>query len=464
MAPTQKSFVPGEGKRFPLLVTKMFFIVSVCLPHLHAWAQTSQTRQAPVDSLIYDLKNPDPARRKEAAMRLGSNKIQRAVPDLVVAAKDSDPSVRREIVIALDKMSDMRSLPAFVALISDPEKDIREKCIGSIINLYLPKEGGLVVTLTKVAKFFNPWSDEWADVVIEPGIAVDPTAITALRDRLQDSEEGIRVKASRALGILRGKDAIPAMLQNLRTDRSNLVRFEILRALRKTGDTGVAKDLMNYVGYSDSKVRNEAVFTIGRFRYRDAVSELTRLYEKESSLPRKEIDKSYRERLLDALSFIAERSSEELFKKEAKNLDDTLRLHAAEGLARIGDPSIVSDISRDRLHEKDSKIRTAQAYALYRMGRKEYLDELVRSLANHKTHNEAKQYLVEFRTDELPDLYAHCKNNDVNIRESLAEILGLVGDTRAIDVLHELSRDTRGEIAALASQAIRRINARAAAQ
>ena len=47
-----------------------------------------------------------------------------------------------------------------------------------------------------------------------------------------------------------------------------------------------------------------------------------------------------------------------------------------------------------------------------------------------------------------------------DVRESLAEVLGLVGDNRAIPYLQELSKDTRGQIAALANQAQRRIMAR----
>src|SRR5881628_4019161 len=78
-------------------------------------AQTRQTRQVPVDGLIFDLKNPDAVRRKDAAIALGTNKVARAVPDLVAAAKDADPAVRREIVVALDKLRDPRGLPAFVA-------------------------------------------------------------------------------------------------------------------------------------------------------------------------------------------------------------------------------------------------------------------------------------------------------------------------------------------------------------
>ncbi len=425
-----------------------------------AYAKDQEVSQVAVDSLIYDLKNPNVTRRKDAAVLLGKSKSGRAVPALVEAANDREASVRREIILALDNLRDMRALPAFLSLLNDPEKDIREKCIHGIINLYLPQETGLVVKLTKVARFINPWSDEWADVVIEPGVTVDPTVTAALGQHLQDPDEGIRVKAARALGILKGKEAIPQVVQSLREDRSNTVRFEIIRSLRKIGDPSVGRELMNYLTYNDAKIRNEVVFTIGRFRYKEAAPELNRLYEREARLPKKEMDKTFRARLLEALAFIAEPSSKELFIKEKQNPDEEIRLHAYEGLARVVDPALVTEISRDRIHETDPRVRTAQAFALYRMGRKEFLDEVVNSLADRHAHNEASQYLVELRQDELPDLYAQLRNQDVDVRESLAEVLGLVGDNRAIPYLQELSRDTRGQIAGLANQAQRRIMAR----
>lgn len=421
-----------------------------------------QARKVPVDSLIYDLKNPDPARRREAANALGNNKIQRAVPDLVAAAGDSEPQVRRAVIEALDKMGDMGALPAFVSRAGDPEKDIREKCIDGIVNLYVSREGGLVVTLNKVANFFNPWSDEWGEVVIEPGIGVDSSAVSALQGMLQDPEEGIRQKAVRALGILRGRAAVPAILHSVQEERSNSVRFEAIRSLRKIGDAAVAPELMNYIGYPDRKIRAEAISAISWFHYRPAAAEFARLYERESSLPPKDIDKEYREQLIGGLAIIADPSSQSLFMKEKQSPDDGIRLRAVEGLARIADRSALTEISRDKIREKNPKISTAQAYALYRMGRKEYLEELVLALGSRRTNAEARQYLLELKPEEVPELFSFARRNDVNLREALAEILGLAGDSRATEVLQELSKDSRGQIAPLANQALRRINARTA--
>ena len=424
-----------------------------------AYAQ-SQTRQAPIDGLIYDLKNPDPVRRRDAAKLLGDNKVKRAIPDLVAVSSDPEPTVRRAAIFALANMSDIQCLPAFVRQASDPEKEIRGKCVDSLLDLYLPKESGLTASVGKVANLLNPWSDEWAEVVIEPGIPVDASVIDALKGRLGDTESDIRVKSCRALGILKARDALPEVAALLEKDSPNDLRFEAIRAIRKMGDPAGGKTLINYFNYSDPKVRNEAVFTVGRLRYRPALQELTRLFADESAKPAKLIDKPYQDALLDAIACIADPSSKELLIKERMNPDDSLRLRATEGLARLGEASIVTEVARDRLAEKNSKLQTAQSFALYRMGRKEYLDDLVRRLGSSKTSAEARQYLLEFRPQELPDLYAQARDKDTAVREGLVEIFGLIGDKGAIPVLQELSGDDRGQITVLANQALRRVYAR----
>ena len=435
----------------------LFAVTGVLLnPH----PAVAGTRQVNVESLTYDLKNPDPARRREAAARIGQNKVQSATPDLVAAVHDADPSVRRAIVIALQQVQDPRALPGFVALSADTEKEIRDRAIEGMTTAYLPRETGLVVTLNKVATFVNPWSDEWGEVVAEPGLTADPTVIQALEARLTDPEPALRVKAARSLGILRGQPAIPALLVVLREDRSNDARFEAARALRKIGDPSVGDELLKMVTYTDPKVRNEVVYTLGRLRYAPAVPELGRLYVRESAVPAKQMDRVFRERLLGALAFIGDPASKDLFLREKNGTDASLVLHANEGLARIADPDTLVEISHDRLQQKDPRILTAQAWALYRMGRKEFLTSVVDALGSRRTNDGAKQYLLEARPNEVPDLFTHVTNPDPNVREALAEIFGLIGDPRAVPSLRELSGDPSGQVAALASQALQRIDKR----
>ena len=130
-------------------------------------------------------------------MLIGQNKVQRAVRDVVAIAGDPDPAVRRAIVATLQQLDDIRSLPGLVALTADPERDIRESAVTGVTRLYLPRETGVGPSLTRVVNFLNPLSDEWAEVVVDPDLPVDPTVVPALAARLQDPSDGIRLKAAR---------------------------------------------------------------------------------------------------------------------------------------------------------------------------------------------------------------------------------------------------------------------------
>ncbi len=255
-------------------------------------AVAQPTRQVPVDSLIYDLRNPDPVRRREAVVLIGQNKVQRAVPDVVAIAGDPDASVRRAIVATLQALDDIRALPGLVALTSDPEKDIRESAVTGVTRLYLPRESGIGPSLTRVVNFFNPNADEWADVVIEPDLAVDPTVVPALQARLQDPTDSIRIKAARSIGILRGRTAVPMLILVMKEDCNPSVRFEAIRALGKIGDTAAAKDVLPFTLSTESKLRTEAALTLGRLHDRAALPELTRLFMKEAALQKRQADAS----------------------------------------------------------------------------------------------------------------------------------------------------------------------------
>ena len=425
-----------------------------------AAAVAQPSRQVPVDSLVYDLRNPDPVRRREAVVLIGQNKVQRAVPDVVAIAGDPDASVRRAIVSTLQALDDIRALPGLVALTSDPEKDIRESAVTGVTRLYLPRESGIGPSLTRVVSFFNPNSDEWADVVIEPDLAVDPTVVPALQARLQDPNDSIRIKAARSIGILRGRAAVPMLVLVMKEDRNPSVRFEAIRAIGKIGDPSAAKDVLPFTLSTESKLRTEAALTVGRLHDRAALPELTRLFMKEAALQKRQADAPFRAALMEAIALIADPSSKELFTRQRAHEDAAVRVHAYAGLARVGDAALTTAVSQERLSETDAQVQTAQAFALYRFGRKEYLEEVVKALGSRRTSTRAREYLLELRQDEVADLGALTRLEDVGLRESIAEILGLIGDDRVKPVLQELSRDPRGQVGALSTQALERIAAR----
>ena len=411
----------------------------------------AQTREVPAESLIYDLKNPDPDRRQIAARQLGIAKHAPATPDLVALASDPVPSVRREAELSLEQMDDIRALPGFVQFTSDSEKDIRDRAVQALVNLHLPRSTGPASTLVKIGNFINA-KDEDEDTVVEPDIPVDSVVVDALRARINDPEVQVRRDASRGLGILRAGAAIPDLVAAVREDRDNDVRVEAVRALRKIGEPSIGESITPLLNLNTDRVRNEIVSTVGYLRYRRAVSDLTKVFEQSKPLERS------RRLALSALADIADPSSAPLFESYKADKNIMIRLYANEGLARIADPATKTALSGARLTEKNLRVQTAQAFGLLKMGQLEYMDELIRRLGNSTTRELAKEYLAETRSADRGLLFEK-RSDKANVRADLAEVFGRIGDKTALPALQDLANDSNQDVSRAAERALRRINA-----
>jgi HEAT repeat protein len=431
------------------------FLVVLALAFAAASASSAGAqvvRQASTESLIYDLKNPDAARRLVAARDLGTAKYLPAIPALLPLAEDPDAAVRRQVELVFEEMGDIRVLPGLVQLTADSEPDIRDRAVQALVSLHLPRATGLTPALLKLGNLINPWSDEYSDTVVEPDVPVDASVVTALRARMSDSEDRIRRNTSRGLGILHGEAAIPELLVALGQDRDPEVRFEAVRALRKIGNPSVGDRLLPMLNLNMDKVRNELITTLGSLKYRGAVPELTRIFEQGKPAERS------RTLALSALADIADPSSRPVFLGAKADKDVGIRLYANEGLARLGDSSFGTMMSADRLVEKNLRVQAAQAFGLLRMGREEYLEELVRALGRPTTRDLAREYLLETQPAQRPALFAmHAKS--AIVRAELADVIGLMGDRSALPALQELERDSDRGVARNAERAVRRITA-----
>ena len=121
-------------------------------------------------------------------------------------------------------------------------------------------------------------------------------------------------------------------------------------------------------------------------------------------------------------------------------------------------PSLLTMMSADRLTEKNARVQTAEAFGLLRLGRKEYLEELVRALEKAPTKDLAREYLVETQAVDRPALFASRPKSALG-RAEFADVLGLMGDKDALPALQELERDNDATVAKNAERAVRRITA-----
>jgi len=256
--------------------------------------------------------------------------------------------------------------------------------------------------------------------------------------------------------MLRARAAVPDLLQVVREDRDDGLRFEGVRSLRKIGDTSIAADLLALLNINNDDVRNELIATLGSMRYRGAVEELTRIVESEKKGESRVL-------ALGALADLADPASVPLFDRLKDDKDEPIRLYANEGIARTATPAMQTDIAAARLVEKSVRVRLAQAFALLRLGQAEYLDELVRNLEKRPTRDLAKEYLVETRGADRRALFAP-RTVKSTTRAELADVMGLMGDPEALPTLHEMAQDSDKDVARAATRATRRITTVSGAQ
>ena len=410
----------------------------------------AQTRQISVETLIYDLNSPDAIRRQEAARGLAVARYLPAIPKLLPLTSDPDPAVRRAVELTLEAMEDIRTLPGFVAFAGDSEDDVRSRAVSSLVRIHLPRNTGVMAALTKLGELIALAPDRDLELIVEPDVPIDPTVVTTLRARVDDAESRIRRTAIRGLGILRAKPGVPELLRVVREDRDAGLRFEAVRSLRKIGDASIADQLVPLLNINSDAVRIELMATLASMHHRGAVAELTRIVNdtKEGDSPRISA--------LAALADIADPASIAVFQQFKVDRNELLRLYANEGLARTSDTGMKTAISAARLTEKSARVRTAQAFALLRIGEGEYLDELIRALERPATRDFAKEYLVETQPSDRAALFAP-RSASPAVRAELADVLGLIGDRGALPRLQEMARDPDADVARAAERATRRL-------
>ncbi|GAB4251563.1 MAG: hypothetical protein Kow00109_27260 [Acidobacteriota bacterium] len=426
-------------------------------------AAQRDTERRSVEGLLHDLRHPDAPRRIEAARLLGEHKIVAGVPGLITAAKDPDPEVRYAVAVALRRINDPRALPAFVELTRDPETRIRKVAVDGIVNLYVGEDSGFLTGLKKVVNFLNPLSDDYDPRAVEPFVPVSEDAVNALIDLLFQDDSGLRRDAAQALGILRARKALRAIEDALGRETSDDVKVELIRAVYKIGDPEGGEAVVPFIRDPDKRVHDEAILTAGRLRVKAAVSILNDLYRVGVEERRKIFGfvpvsgaDDLQRKVLEALAYIADPSSKDIFEDALDDSRDHYRRFGAEGLGRLGDSSYVELIATKYLREESKSVKLAMSYALFRLGRKEHLVELVDNLGSDQVY----YYLLELPPAEVALLFPYLQTEDDSTVIRLLDVIGLRGDAKAVDVVKELTAHSNPDVASATNLALRRLYAR----
>jgi HEAT repeat protein len=414
---------------------------------------------APVLSAQEDLKSPDAGRRARAAEDLGETHDSRHIPALRTLLKDADRRVRAEAIAAIVEIGTQYSLEPLVEAARDSEPSLQILAVDGLVNFYSPGyvESGWRASLKRFGGNLKSriTSDDANTLVVDPYLEVSPAVIEAIgRVAAGGTSMESRALACRALGILRGKGALPQLLEALRS-KNDAVMVEALRALEKIGDRSAGPELAFLLRDLQEPVQLAAIGATGQLQNRDAVPVLQDIL-KTNSRPK------VRQAALIALAKLPEPSTKPLFVQFLNDRDNYLRAAAAEGIGRSGDRSDIERLRKAMAAERNESARLSMAFALVKLGDHSYLNYMLDGLNSTFHRGEARPFLVELARDPqvLSQLYGPLLRGSKDQKKNLAYVLAVSGTAESVPLLDKLSHDADPEVAEEAIRASKSLKAR----
>lgn len=406
------------------------------------------------DRYLADLTSPDRRTRRQAAVALGDRRLQAAAPALAATLKDDpDPDVRAEAAVALGKIKAPEALPPLMNALREPDADVRRAALRALLMFYIEDDIAFVFARRRGLDRFNPFLETDEPTAVLAGTVVAPEVLQALADAMRDdADPDNRRAAVRALGVLRADAMASAMVEAL---GDPALRADIFRVFVKLGRPEYGLHILPYLDDRDADVRRRAIDALGRLRTREAVAPLMARYR--AARP----DGDDQTQILAALARIGDPASEAVFAENLDRRSAERRRFAAEGLGRCGAVTYADRLLNDRLTEKNESVRLAQAFALYRLGRTDFLQEVVRHLDSLRHGAQAESYL--YSLTRSADLHPHLRRAGVRGTERMLRAMERIGTRDDLPVLQPLLRDRDRRIVNAANRAVRQIEARSAA-
>jgi HEAT repeat protein len=397
---------------------------------------------------------------------LGKQEDATAIPALTPSLSDPDRQVRLEAVKAIVKIGGEASLDPLVKATHDSDPEVRVRATDGLVNQYVPNYvvnnslSGIFIKGTRGVKgFFSARNDQ----VVDPDVKVRTDVAQALTQEIGDGVNmEPRTNAALAVGILRCKDAVPALTQALGTINSDLI-FESLIALQKIQDPSAGPAVNPRVRDLDERVQLTALETVGILRSKDAAPDLHYVLVNGKNA-------KTRRAALEALSMLGLPGDRETFQRYADNKDLDLRAAALEGLGRIREPAD-GPILQKAYDENNAgwQVHAAAAFGLVSEGKLDMgefnpLPYLIECLNSKNRVSTANAYLVELaKHNEVRDaLLKELPQGSKDQKIQLCSVLATSESDDAVSGLTALSKDIDPDVAFAASRAVRILQARKA--
>jgi HEAT repeat protein len=385
-----------------------------------------------------------------------------AIPKLAALLTNPAVEIRLEAVKQISEIATQYSLDPLITATRDSDAEIQIRATDGLVNFYLPGylKTGFASSVRRVGTSIKGRFTDTNDQVIDPYITPRPDVIAALGVLARNgATPDAKANAARAIGILRGKAAIPDLVQAMHSKDTPVI-YESLVALQKIRDPEAASSIAFLLHDLDPKVQIAAIETTGLLLNKSALPDLVDVLNHGR-------DAKVRRAALTAIAMLPAESSREIYARYIGDKDDKMRAAAAEGYARLKNPADLPMLEKAYQDEGKPSPRLSMAFAQAMLGKtalSEFspLQFLVNTLNSAAYHGEAYPFLVELARDPAvrKSLYTPLLQGTKDEKINLARVMARSGDKSDVSQLEKLSHDPDPDVAQEGLRALRNLQAR----
>jgi HEAT repeat protein len=385
-----------------------------------------------------------------------------AIPKLATYIVNQDRDVRLEAVKQIAELGTARSLDPLVTATRDADSEIQFRATDGLVNFYLPgyMKTGLSGSLQRMGTGIKGHFTDTNDQMIPTYVVVRPEVIAALAALVKGGVSmDARANAARAVGVLRGRAAVPDLVDAAHSKNSQLI-YESVNALQKIRDESAGPRIEFLLRDPDVKVQTTAIETVGLLRDKGALPQLIDALHHSG-------DARVRRAALESIAMLPDPSNRAIYAQYLTDKDEKMRAAAAEGFARLGNPADLPTVKKAWDDETKTSPRLSLAFAQVALGRTELsefspLRFLIDNLNSASYNGIAKPFLIELARKEAVRqlLYGPLLNGTKEEKIGLAGVLGVSGGPSSLPELQKLTNNPDADVAQAALTAVRNLQSR----
>jgi HEAT repeat protein len=377
--------------------------------------------------------------------------------DVVRNLRNPDPKVRLSAIHLLRDARYPEAIAPIAPLVLDPMDDVQLEAIDAELSFFLEQDVrskkmiGFVIEQRKSAIALAAF--ELGPHAVWPR-PVPPELVSSLLQAVDDENQKVRLEAIYATGVIARAPLAPAQVEKLTKALDHYDPAVRAAAARVIGRVNVqAGDaLLKAVNDSQAEVRYASMRALGAIKDARAVTALS-----EQLVFYKKGEGAYS--ALDALARIGSPQSIPVFRERMVDKDPYLRRAAVEGLGRAGDKESIDAIEKVSVTDEAPTVRVAAFFAMQKLGRNS-AGRIADAVGSPKLLTQAQEYLIELGPPIVPTIVPRLQEPDADVREAMADVLGVIGDAAVIPPLQSALKDRDPSVGAAAKRAIAKIQAR----